>query len=248
MAQKEFSIRKKQTISKSQRTMFVTVALASAFVGTCLVGSWFLMKRLMFNHGVISEQQKAISNIGANIDSIKKLDSQVQVLKTNELLLAKKSYKDETALQVVLDALPDRANTPAFGESLRSTILNVPGAEIEQMSLTKTEDEVDSEFSGLSSVSYNEEYNDISEPAMYFRINISGTATVLNKVLQNIEHSIRPILVDKVEIQSNNRNRNERGEAIAENDRQHTMIITARTFYSYRVNPTIKTKTMKEKQ
>lgn len=248
MAQKEFSIRKKQMISKSQRVMFITVALAAAFVGTCLVGTWFLTKRLIFNQSVITEQEKAINNIATNISNIKNIDSQVQVLKTNELLLAKRSYEEETALQVVLDALPDRANTPAFGESLRSAILNVPGAEIEQMSLTKTDDEVEEEFSGSSTVSYNEEYDDVTEPAIYFQVYISGTATVLNKVLQNIEYSIRPIIVDKLEIQSNNRELNERGEKVAENNRQHTMIITARTFYSYRVEPTITTKTMTEKK
>lgn len=248
MAKKEFSIRKKQIISKSHRAMFAAVAIAAVFTGMCLVGSWFLTKRLIFNQGVISEQNKALNNIAKNIASLKNIDSQVQVLKTNELLLNKKSYPEETALQVILDALPDRANTPAFGESLRRVILNVDGAEIERMSITKTDDEVGDEFSGSSSVAYNEEYDDVSEPAIYFQAYISGTANVLNQVLQNIEYSIRPIIVDKLEIQSNNRETNERGEKVPEGAQQHMMIITARTFYSYRVEPSISTKTMTEKK
>lgn len=245
MAKKDFSVRKRQMITKSQRAMFMIVAGASIFGGICLVSSYYLVKNLFFNQKVIAAQNKTIGNLAKNYKSIQDIDNQVKVLTTNELLINKKAHTDQAPLQVILDALPDRANTPALGESIRSTILNVPGIEIEQLSLSRTEDETSDAFSGQSSISYNEEYSDIAEPSIYFRIKVSGTAMGLNQVLKNIENSIRPIFVDKLEFQAGS-TEDQAGRALTEDEQRHWLTLSARSFYSPAVKPEMKTETIRE--
>lgn len=248
MAKKDFAIRKRQMIAKAHRTMFAIVAMSAAFAGICLVLSWFLTRKMIFNQRIISKQNQAIQGLEKNFKNIKLIDEKVKVLKTNEDLLSVKSYQDEAALQVILDALPDRANTPALGESLRRSILNVPDVEIEQLSLSKTEDETGSEFSGQSSIAYNKEYDDIkSGTPLYFRVKVAGTTLGLNQVLKNIEKSIRPFFVDRVEMQSSAKDTDDRGRKIPEEQQRHWLTLSARSFYSPGVTPEIKTKTETDK-
>ena len=246
MAKKDFAIRKRQMLKKAHQTMLIVVAVASVFVGAAMVLNWFLVKRVFFNQRVISAQNETISNLAKNNKTIVELDKQVRVLKTNKLLADKKAYPSQTPLQVILDALPDRANTPALGESLRRSILNVPNIVIDQMSLTKTEDETGSEFVGQGGASYNEEYDDIKEPPIYFRVKITGTAMGLNQVLKNIENSIRPIFVDKIKFESSNKTVDNKGNAIPAEEHKHWLTITARSFYSYGIKAEMKEKTIKE--
>ena len=246
MSKREFSIRKRQAISKSQHTMFLIVAAAAAFMGICLVSSWFLVSRMLFNFRVISEQNKTIANLSTNYKNIKSIEEQIRVLGTNEALLKKRIYPAETALQVVIDALPDRANTLALGESLRRNLLTGGGAEIDQLSMTKTDDETSSEFAGMSTVAYNQEYSDVKEPSIYFRAKIIGTSNALAQVLRNLENSIRPMFVDNMEIQSNSSGRDSSGRIVSEADQKHTLVLSARSFYSPSVEPTMTTKLIKE--
>lgn len=246
MAKKDFAIRKRQMLKKAHQTMLIVVAVASIFVGTALVLNWFLVKRIIFNQRVISAQNETVSNLSKNNKLIAGLDNQVRVLETNKLLADKKAYSNQATLQVILDALPDRANTPALGESLRRSILNVPNISIDQMSLTKTEDETGSEFAGQGAASYNEEYDDIKEPPIYFRIKITGTAMGLNQVLKNVENSIRPIFVDKIKFESSNKTVDEKGRSIPPEERRHWLTISARSFYSYGIKAEMKEKTIRD--
>lgn len=242
---KDFSVRKRQMINQSQRTMFLIVAGASIFVGICLVSSYYLVKNLLFNQKVIAAQNQTLDTLAKNYKNIQSIDNQVKVLTTNELLANKKAHESQAPLQVILDALPDRANTPALGESIRQIVLNVPGIEVEQLSISKTEDETGEAFSGQSSVSYNEEYNDIKEPSIYFRLKVSGTAQKLNQVLKNIENLIRPVFVDRMEFQAGS-SENAQGKSVAADDQKHWLTIAARSFYSHTVNPEMKTKVIKD--
>ncbi len=246
MAAKDFAVRKRQMLNNAHKTMFIIVALTSTFVGMCLVLNWFLIKKMIFNQKVIATQNTTIDTLGKNYNSIKKIDEGVNVLKTSELLNSKKVYKEQSALQVILDALPDRANTLALGESLRRSILNVPDIEIEQMSIVKTDDETGNEFIGQSTTAYNEEYEDVTEPSIYFRLKITGTAMGLNQVLKNAENSIRPIFIDKIEFQSSTKEVDDRGRAIPVEARRHWMAISARSFYSYGIKPEMVQKVIKE--
>lgn len=248
MAKKEFLNNKKKMISKARQASMGMVAVASIIIGACVVMSWFLIQKMFFHQEVIGEQNKTIKTLELNYQNIQKISQQVASLQTDELLLKKKVYDTETAWQVILDALPDRANSPALGESLVRSILNVPGVEVDQLSLSKTEDEVGGEFEGQGSTSYNQEYNDVKEPAIYFRIKISGTAMGLNQVLKNIENSIRPIIVDKIEFQSGGKDTDDAGRPIPVEKRRHWLTIDARSFYSYEAKLEMKEKTVGNKK
>lgn len=244
---KGISSDKRDIIRKANRTMFMIVAGCSVVVGACLVSAILLIRRGAFNQKIINEQNVTIQNLDANAENLKKVEQEVSVLKTNEELLSKKIYPKQTALQVVLDALPDRANSPALGESIKRSILNVPGLEIEQMVVIKTDEETSDKFAGQSISSYNEEYDDISEPSINFRFKVLGTELALNQVLRNVENSIRPIYIDKFDVQSSGREFDDNGKRITDANRKHSMTVYARSFYSKKVEPKMNNKTMKEK-
>ena len=225
---------KRRMIQKSHTIMIVIIFGGALLSSLSIMTSFFLVKRLMHNQTVIAKQGKTIDDIAKNYKSIKALSA-------NQHLLGKKIYNNETALQVILDALPDRANTPALGESLRRIILNVPEVEIEQLSLTKSDEETTPEFAGLSSVAYNTEYSDVKDPSIYFRIKISGTILGLNQVLKNLEKSIRPMFADRIEFQSGSQDKDDRGKKIAPEKMRHWLSISARSFYGETVEPKMDT-------
>ena len=232
---------KRRMIQKSHTIMIVIIFGGALLSSLSIMTSFFLVKRLMHNQTVIAKQGKTIDDIAKNYKSIQQVDKSIKALSANQHLLGKKIYNNETALQVILDALPDRANTPALGESLRRIILNVPEVEIEQLSLTKSDEETTPEFAGLSSVAYNTEYSDVKDPSIYFRIKISGTILGLNQVLKNLEKSIRPMFADRIEFQSGSQDKDDRGKKIAPEKMRHWLSISARSFYGETVEPKMNT-------
>lgn len=231
MTKKDFALRKRQQITKAQQVMFVAVAVSSILLGFGLVSSVFLIKKTLFNNKIITEQDKTISNLQKNLANIEQVKNQVKLLFDNELLKKHRLYDKQDNLQVILDALPDKANSVALGSSLRTKILNSPTIQLDNLSVIKTEDEIGEDFSGQVSKTYQEEYSDIKAPAIYFRFKLSGNVDAIYRVLRNVEHSIRPMFVDKIEIQGGGRSVDERGRTIPESERRQELVVSGRTFY-----------------
>lgn len=130
---KEVAIKKYTAIAKANRSMFITVSIASVIVSASIVLSVFLMQKILFKTKVIGVQSKTLKDIEDSSKNIENLKNKVKGLQSNETLLSSRSNAEDNALRVVLDALPAEGNSEAIGSSLSAKILNVSGLTIESL-------------------------------------------------------------------------------------------------------------------
>jgi len=200
MQQKNPAFRKRTQIMKANRTMFLWVAAVSVVFGVALVGIIFLVQMLLFNERVLEEKSKTVATLKVNNENIIELESQVRVLDTNQSLASLKAKSDDQAVQVILDALPSEANSPALGSSLQEKLLaNIPGLELNSI---KIDPVVGVEYlqdsdSMISADPITDTQNNIT-----FNFSVTGDEIALKKALQNLENSIRTINVVSVMIES----------------------------------------------
>lgn len=198
MAVQEVALRKRQLIAKANRMMFVWVAGMSVVVGISLVASIFLTQKALFNEKVLAVKSSTASTLTKNNKAVDELKNQVRVLNTNEDLKNAMAPGETQPIQVVLDALPSDANSSAFGASLQKKFLNGDGLTLETLIV----DPVDGVESSPSSGS-SETKVDASQVAFRFTVSVAvGNADALKKLLQSIEHSIRPIDITSLNIEA----------------------------------------------
>ena len=134
---KDVAVRKRQQIDSSRKTMFVFVAGAAFLAGIALVISIFLIQQIVFHSKVIIEKQSTIFRLDKNLESVDELKKNVRVLETNSALNSVKANSDNSALQTVLDALPDNPNADAFGASIKNKFVDtVEGLTLDNLSVT----------------------------------------------------------------------------------------------------------------
>ena len=199
MKPKSVALRKRTQIAIANRVMFLWVAGVSVVFGFCIVGVSFLMQMLMFNERVLSEKSNTVKVLEANNKNIVELESKIRVLDTNQNLIDSKANPNDSALQVILDALPSDANSLALGASIQNKLL--AGFSLESLQVTPV--------SGIETLSVNgdsissssglsDEQNKIE---LRFEISAIDPST-LKKALQNVESSIRTIDFTRLKIES----------------------------------------------
>lgn len=189
MASREVSLRKRQQIDSSKRTMFLVVAVAAFISGGALVVSFFLVQQVMFHTDVIGKKRDTLDTIEANITAVKALEENVRVLDTNEALMAVRLNGEDSALQVILDALPAEANSDALGASLQIRLAGeVSGLRIDGLSLRSAEESSANTPSANSNI--------------MFEMSVHGTADMLKEFMMRMERSIRVIELTSINIQS----------------------------------------------
>jgi cell division protein FtsB len=200
---KKVALRKRTMIEKANRTMFVWVACASVVVGVSIVAIIFLVQMLMFNEKVLAEKNRTVATLKQNNANVPDLEAAVRVLDTDQALIDAKANSDDQAVQVILDALPSEVNSLAFGSSLQTKILNIPGLTIDKMQVDPVQG-IESFEMGTSqnAVSGN---SSSSQGEITFRVSVIGSEAVLKQALLNIEKSIRTIDITmlKIETQTN---------------------------------------------
>jgi hypothetical protein len=195
-ADKKVALRKRTMIEKANRTMFVWVACASVIVGVSLVAIIFLVQMMMFNEKVLAEKNRTVATLKQNNKNIPDLESAVRVLDTDQALIDSKANSDDQAVQVILDALPSDANSLAFGSSLQTKILNIPGLTIDKMQVDPVQGVE------LFDVSSQSTSASAGQGEITFRISVVGDEAALKQALLNIEKSIRTVDITKLKIES----------------------------------------------
>jgi len=201
MKPNDVAIRKRSQIAQANKTMFIWIAVASALVGSAMVVSFFLAQKVIFNEKVLGEKQTTLSNLDNNNKVAPELVSQVQVLDTNQALIASKANDNDQAVQVILDALPAKGNSDALGASLQNKLLaGIPG-------LTSVQALQVDPIAGLESLSTGTTVDasaSAAENEITFRLVVKGNQDAIKMVLQNFERSIRLISVTSLQIESQN--------------------------------------------
>ena len=191
-ADKDVAIRKRQQIDSSKKTMFVFVAGAAFIAGVSLVVAFFLVQQIIFHGKVWGIKQQTISTLDKNLTAVDELKSKIRVLETNSALNSVKINDDSNALQSVLDALPDNANSDAVGASLQNKFIgSVDGLTLENLS-------VDSIGSMDDSSS-----EPVDGSVITFTMSVSGSADKLKDLLMRFERSIRVIDIVSSDLQAN---------------------------------------------
>ncbi len=198
----DVALRKRQQIDSSKRTMFIFVASAAFASGIALVVSFFLVQQIWFHGRVISEKQKTVSTISANLAAVNDLKDNIRVLDTNEALNSVRSSDESSALQVVLDALPTEPNADALGASLQLRFVEaVDGLTLESLSIEEQVEGAES-AGGANSATTGSDIE--TTPGIGFTMSVSGTAEGLQELLTRFERSIRVIRVDSLDIEAGN--------------------------------------------
>jgi len=192
-------LRKRQQIGRANQTMFLAIAGVSVVIGFSIVLVIFLAQRIWFGERVIAEKLHTADVLAKNLTAVPGLKDNIRVLNTNEDLKATRLNDTDQAIQSVLDALPDIANSTAMASSLQTKLLSgVQGVTIESLKVEPV--------GGLETLS--DGTNDSSDPSSH-TINFSfsvSTATsnqdALRQILLQIEKSIRPFNITSLIVES----------------------------------------------
>lgn len=198
------AIRKRTQISKTNRMMFVWIAISSVIVGIALVVAFSLVQQLLYNERVLAEKENTVTILKHNNSVIPELQTQVRVLDANEALRLVRASEENQAVQVILDALPSEANSPALGASLQNKLLTgINGLTIESLQVDPVQGvEILAEDASVEDASASGDgANQIT-----FQFSLSGSPEALKQVLTNLERSIRAIDILTLRIESQGAN------------------------------------------
>jgi hypothetical protein len=203
MQPKDAAIRKRSQIAKANRMMFVWVAVVSVVVGFALVGSIFLVEKLLFNERVLAAKQKTVDVLQADNTIVPSLEDQVRVLDTNTALNSIKANSSDQAVQVILDALPSDANSLALGASLQDKLLaNIPNLSLTSLQVDPVVGLETSTADAAVSIGATGTAGSTVGNAITFTFAVTGSQDALKQVLTNLEKSIRAIDVTSLQIAS----------------------------------------------
>jgi hypothetical protein len=199
MKPNDVAIRKRTQIAKANKTMFIWIAVASALVGSALVVSFFLFQKAIFNEKVLAEKSTTVQNLENNNKVAPELQSQIQVLDTNQALISSKANENDQAVQAILDALPSEGNSLALGASLQNKLLaGIPG-------LTAVQSLQVDPIAGLESLNAGttvDASTAVDTNEISFRLVVKGNQEAIKTVLQNFERSIRTITITSLQIET----------------------------------------------
>lgn len=195
-------VRKRQQITKANRTMFVWVAASSVVVGVAVVAAIFMAQQAWFNERVLQEKTKTSSTLSKNLAVVNDLKDQVRLMNTNQALHDSIAPGETQPIQVVLDALPSDANSSALGASLQQKLINDPALRIDAMRVDPVAG-VESD-SSLGNTSASSSSSSVSNNVIHFSLTVSaasGDVNALHAMLQRFERSVRAIDVTKLTVE-----------------------------------------------
>lgn len=176
------AVKKRAQIANATRTMFIWIIVASVVLGFGLVGSVFLIQRLVYNQKVLNAQGVALSNISYDAKNVSDLEANLRALDADENLSLVKASPDDQPVQAILDALPSDPNTLALGASLQQKLLApVPGLNVQSLQVDQS-----AETAGNGTLP--------------FTLTVDGSQDSIMNVLTNFERSIRTINVTTLDI------------------------------------------------
>lgn len=190
------SFTKRALISKANSTMVLATGIAAFIFVFSAVASKALFSQASYQNRVIAQKKKALSTLKSDISAVDSLkDSYKSFVDTPRNVLggnpAGSGDQDGDNAKIVLDALPSKYDFPALTTSLEKLITS-QGLEIQ--AITGSDDEIQQQAKQESTT---------PEPiAMPFQVRVSGPYESIKGLLNVFERSIRPIQVQKVEVDS----------------------------------------------
>lgn len=193
--------RKRQQITKTNKNIFIWVALAAVLVTVCIVVMQFLVRQLLFNQEIIGAKTTAQSIVVQNKQNTTELKKKIDALVADANLAKVKTDTVEgntsSNLQVILDALPTTNDGATFANSLSKVILPQSGVSIESINVDST---AGAEVTATAAVST------VSPQTLGFTVSIQGGYDQVRQALVDLARVIRPISITKLSLQGDGNN------------------------------------------
>ncbi len=190
-------VKKRQSIDRSGRIVFVWVTIASVVVTVAIILAQAVFKQMMFNNKVTSAYSKTNSTIVKNIKSYDTLRTEVGKLIANKELTALRVMPEDTAVQVVIDALPTTNDTVSLAASLQQSVLARSGVKIESITFVGS-DATTTTSTGISKSQSQSTQSSLAE--IPFIVQASGSYEVIQRMISDMSKSIRPISIQNVKL------------------------------------------------
>lgn len=204
---------KRAMISKDSQIVLIFAIIASIVVSACGVLGWSFVEDITYNGRVIGELSATNVALKDNKKASEKIKYELGKLNNDSTLRQLRASSDDTALQVILDAMPTKDSRSSLAASLQNEILSRSGASVQTIN-------VNDASSAENKIGVNNKAASGLQP-IEFSIVLLGDETAIQNTLRDMERTIRPIMVTNMTINSGSELR---------------VTITARTFY----NPLIK--------
>lgn len=223
---KTASFTKRTLITKANSRMVMATAIAAFLVVFSAVAAKALISQASYQNRVISAKKKALSTLKSDISAVDALKNSYQAFTSTPQNViggnpSGTGSQDGDNAKIILDALPSSYDFPALATSLQQLIQS-QGLQIEGISGT---DEAVSQAANASSTT--------PQPiAIPFEVRVTGSFQGVRGLLNAFERTIRPIQVQKLEIDG------------AKNGTM-TATIDAQTFYQPAKSLNIKTEVVK---
>lgn len=190
-------IKKRQQIADANKMIFVWVIIASIAISLCGVTMQFLVRQAIFNQKIIGAKLDAQTTLSRNIDNVNKLKENVDALQADSHLASVKANPQDTNLKVVLDALPTTDDGTALGASLQQVILPKSGVNTSDLTTISQGDLAAADPSAATTTSTTS-----NAPQSAFSFAATGEYSRIKSMLGDLEHTIRPMNVQKLSFQS----------------------------------------------
>lgn len=192
---------KRQQLDKTNKTIFVWVAVAAIVLTLSAVALQFIVRQGIFNLSIISAEQKTNKTLEESIQNAQGLKQNVDALIANQSLSGLRASDKDTALQVIIDALPTTGDTTSFSNSLYTKILPLGGAKISSVSVgTNTVTPVVAAPVATTAPAAS---GTVSALPLPFSVTFAGNEKQVKDTLLSVERVIRPIEVTQLSITVN---------------------------------------------
>ncbi len=182
MASKKPSVSSKNSqIQKASTQTFASVAIASIIVSTSVVIINILWSNANYNSKVHGVQEEARDTLQSNIDVTAELEESFRRLEIGADLLSDQD-PDKKNSEIILDALPSKFDFPELATSMEN-LAESSSVNLESIGGT----DLGSEAASSSPTPV--------PTSIPFTLGIDGDYASINKFLQGLENSIRPIRV-----------------------------------------------------
>lgn len=177
-------------IDKANSRALISITATVAVVVFCLVAAQALVKQMNYQNKVIGLRNKANKQLVANIKSTDALAKSYQTFESASESVIGTADKNSI---IVLDALPSKYDFPALATSLSGIII---GAGSKVISITGTDDEANAA----------QDSTNPSPIEIPFEFSASGDLTTIQKLIIDMERSIRPFQITALKISGDGSN------------------------------------------
>ncbi|MCL1930142.1 hypothetical protein FWF93_03325 [Candidatus Saccharibacteria bacterium] len=202
---------KRAMISKDSQLVLIFAVIASAVVSACGVLGWSFMEDIIYNGKIISELNTTNDALKENKIASEKIRDELGKLNDDNVLKELRASSDDSALQVILDAMPTQDNRTDLAASLQNKILSRSGALVQSFNVNEAASSKNrTNLRGAATAVSG------AQP-IEFSVVLLGDEATIQSTLRDIERTIRPLVVTNLTINSGPELR---------------VTITARTFYN----------------